>query len=180
MPACEDRPVSFIPDPQTWLQPQVRLHLGLKIKKKGASAKASLFPVSQQTFIITFYAHSCFISEKQDGNLISPSVNNPPESLSDTWKFSSPSEWSWSALFEDAFRHLFLWNVEDAAWHTGCYSKKYSFPLQSLPGDTCHICMLHCWLDASSLPEVSACWPIRLLQPHKSFCDWKRDWTLSQ
>lgn len=51
-----------------------------------ASAKVSLSPVSQKTFAITFYTHNYRISEKwqQDGNLISPSVNSTPGSLSDT------------------------------------------------------------------------------------------------
>jgi len=71
MPACKDSQVSLIADPQTWLQPQVSLHLDKRC-----------LPVSQNTQI-PLYTHNIYISENQQqaANLISSSINKPPESL---------------------------------------------------------------------------------------------------
>lgn len=50
MPARKDRPVPFIPDPQTWLQSEVRLHV-----EKALSSAAQVLRVCLH--IVTFHTH---------------------------------------------------------------------------------------------------------------------------
>lgn len=77
MPTCEDGPISFISDPQTWLQPQVSLHL-----EKRSQSQSQSFPYAKTRSWSHFMpmVFACLRSA-DTGNLISSSVGLSPQFL---------------------------------------------------------------------------------------------------
>lgn len=152
VPSRQDRPVSFIPDPQTGLQPQIGF-----LHPETRFLSTELFPVSRNTFLerITFDSRNLCISEKQqqqvDG-LISPSVNEPLE-----YVLRSPGTRACSSFNEPeevCFKRR-LCHDSCGMWTTlpvtRVLSKHIRFLFShSLANDTYSISMLHCGLDASS------------------------------
>lgn len=126
MPASQDRPVSFIPDPQTWLQPQLWFHL-----EKALQPQRRSFPFLKKLI----WSHLTAITIT--------SVRN--SSRLDSWtRHHSTTERTYLAgfiflwmhlkiFFKDTCVSLFLWNVKDASRHAGCYSKNICFLYRPSP-----------------------------------------------
>lgn len=143
MPACQHRPVSLVADPQAWLQPQVCFHLGKK--RRSQPQRRSFLSLGE-----VLWSHFITFASLRNSSRMAVW----PRHLSTahrcprlTWgSFHLPL----NVFSED---NLGYYSREDTAWHMGVILK-HSFPLQSLPADTCSICMLYCWLGTSTLPEL--------------------------
>lgn len=100
------------------------------------SVTESVFPVCQNAFLITLYAHGVCMPEKC------------------RHRRSELSFW----IQAQSIIPLKCWSHRPIH---GRYSENTHFLSAPCSSDTCSICMLRCWLDARCLP--GAMWPSRLI-----------------
>lgn len=119
MPASQDRSVSLIPDPQTRLQPQVRLHLETRSSHSVALCRFSQNLIrSHLTLITVATLSSTRVAICPRHQSVSGHQSPSPTCARLHLPLNEPA---------DAFRPLFVRSAEDNACHTGCYSKNICF-----------------------------------------------------